>query len=81
MRRMTAAGVKLDPKFDPAARTVLTRDLENRVTRLSFGDAAAKARTLDEDHQLLKAVDLLKRNTTQSQLLAAAAPASNEIRK
>jgi hypothetical protein len=81
MRRMTAAGVKLDPKFDAAARTVLTRDLENRVTRLSFGDAAAKARTLDEDHQLLKAVDLLKRNTTQSQLLAAAAPASNEIRK
>jgi carboxyl-terminal processing protease len=74
MRRLTAAGVKLDPKFDATARTVLTRDLENRVARLSFGDAVAKARTLDEDHQLLKAVELLQRNATQAQLLAAAAP-------
>jgi carboxyl-terminal processing protease len=81
MRRMTAAGVKLDPKFDAAGRTVLARDLENRVARLSFGDATAKARTLDEDHQLLKAVQLLERSTTQAQLLAAAAPASDVIRK
>jgi len=74
MRRLTAAGVKLDPKYDSTARRVLTRDLENRVARLTFGDAVAKARTLDEDHQLLKAVELLQRNTTQAQLLAAAAP-------
>jgi len=72
MRRLTAAGVKLDPKFDSTERKVLTRDLENRVTRLTFGDGTAKARTLDEDHQLLKAVELLQRNTTQAQLLAAA---------
>jgi hypothetical protein len=78
---MTAAGVKLDPKFDAAGRTVLARDLENRVARLSFGDATAKARTLDEDHQLVKAVQLLERSTTQAQLLAAAAPASDVIRK
>jgi hypothetical protein len=44
------------------------------VARLSFGDAVAKSRTLDEDHQLLKAVELLQRNATQAQLLAAAAP-------
>lgn len=74
MRRLTAAGVKIDPKFDATARQVLTRDIENRVTRLTFGDAAAKARSLDEDHQLLKAVELLQRNTTQAQLLAASAP-------
>jgi hypothetical protein len=74
MRRLTAAGVKLDSKYDATARTVLTRDLENRVARLSFGDAVAKSRTLDEDHQLLKAVELLQRNATQAQLLAAAAP-------
>jgi hypothetical protein len=41
------------------------------VTRLTFGDAAAKARNLAEDHQLLKAIDLLEHNTTQAQLLAA----------
>jgi hypothetical protein len=73
-RRLAAAGVKIDPKFDATARQVLTRDIENRVTRLTFGDAAAKARSLDEDHQLLKAVELLQRNTTQAQLLAASAP-------
>jgi len=75
MRRLAAAGVKLDAKYDSTARVVLTRDLENRVARLSFGDAVAKARSLDEDHQLLKAVELLQRSTTQAQLLAAAAPA------
>ena len=67
-----AAGVKIDPKFEAAARTFLTRDLENRVTRLAFGDAAAKARNLAEDHQLLKAIELLEHSTTQAQLLAAA---------
>ncbi len=70
--RMNTAGVKLDPKFQIAERTFLTRDLENRVTRLTFGDAAAKARNLAEDHQLLKAIDLLEHSTTQAQLLAAA---------
>jgi carboxyl-terminal processing protease len=74
MRRLTAAGVKLDAKYDSTARVALTRDLENRVTRLTFGDAVAKARTIDEDHQLLEAVHLLQRSTTQAQLLAAAAP-------
>jgi carboxyl-terminal processing protease len=69
--RMNTAGVKLDPKFQTAERTFLTRDLENRVTRLTFGDAAAKARNLAEDHQLLKAIDLLEHSTTQAQLLAA----------
>ena len=72
MTRMNAAGVKLEPKYQTAERTFLTRDLENRVTRLTFGDAAAKARNLDEDHQLLKAIELLERSTTQAQLLAAA---------
>src|SRR5215467_1276197 len=72
MTRMNAAGVKLEPKFQTAERTFLTRDLENRVTRLTFGDAAAKARNLGEDHQLLKAIDLLEHSTTQAQLLAAA---------
>ncbi|HEX8943087.1 MAG TPA: S41 family peptidase [Gemmatimonadaceae bacterium] len=74
MRRLTAAGVKLDAKYDSTARETLTRDLENRVTRLTFGDAVAKGRTIDEDHQLLEAVQLLQRSTTQAQLLAAAAP-------
>jgi carboxyl-terminal processing protease len=69
--RLNTAGVKLDAKYLPAERTFLTRDLANRVTRMTFGDAVAKARTASEDHQLSKAVDLLEHNTTQAQLLAA----------
>jgi len=72
MSRLATAGVKLDAKYLPAERTFLTRDLANRVTRMTFGDAVAKARTTSDDHQLTKAIDLLEHNTTQAQLLAAA---------
>ena len=70
--RLNAAGVKLDAKYLPGERIFLTRDLTNRVARMTFGDAVAKARTASEDHQLAKAIDLLEHNTTQAQLLAAA---------
>ncbi|HEV8217059.1 MAG TPA: hypothetical protein VGP95_14525, partial [Gemmatimonadaceae bacterium] len=70
IRRLAAADVKFDAKMDAAARRFLTRDLANRVARISFGDAAAKARTASEDHQLAKALQLLGSSTTQAQLLA-----------
>jgi carboxyl-terminal processing protease len=73
IHRLQAAKVKIDPKHDAAARTFLTRDLANRVARLSFGEAAAKERTLPADHQLTRAIELLKIATTQTQLLAATA--------
>jgi len=72
IRRLAAADVKFDPKMDAAAHRFLSRDLANRVTRLSFGDAAAKARTASEDHQLARALQLLGTSTTQAQLLGAA---------
>lgn len=74
LRRMAADSVVVDPKLDAGARSYLQRDLANRVARLSFGDAAAKVRTLEEDRPLLKAVELLEKNATQAQLLAAAPP-------
>ena len=72
MSRMNAAGVKLEPKYQTAERTFFARDLATRVTRLTFGDAAAKARNLAEDRQLTKAITLIEHNATQAQLLAAA---------
>jgi carboxyl-terminal processing protease len=81
MRRLQAAGIKVEPAQDSAARQFLTRDLANRVERMSFGEAAAKERLLPEDHQLLKAVELLEKSSTQSQLLAAATPGSAGARK
>jgi carboxyl-terminal processing protease len=71
MQRLDAAKVKIDPKHNAAARVFLTRDLVNRVARLSFGEAAAKERSLASDHQLVRAIELLKTATSQSQLLAA----------
>jgi hypothetical protein len=57
--------------MDAAARRFLSRDLSNRVARISFGDAAAKARTAYDDHQLAKALQLLGATTTQAQLLGS----------
>jgi carboxyl-terminal processing protease len=74
MRRLDAANVKVDPKFAEGERVFLIRDLAHRVARMSFGDAGAKAQFVAEDHQLVKAVELLEKSGTQAQLLAAAAP-------
>jgi carboxyl-terminal processing protease len=77
MRRINAspAQIKIDPKYQATAETFLTQDLASRVTRLTFGDAAAKARNVADDHQLVKALDLLQGATSQAQLLAAAGAA------
>jgi carboxyl-terminal processing protease len=76
-RRMKADSVVIDPKLEAGARSFLERDLANRVARLSFGDAAAKVRTVNEDKPLTKAIELLEHNATQSQLLAAVPPQKN----
>jgi len=70
-RRVAAADIEIDPKLATVAREMLTRELATRVTRLAFGDAAAKARLVPEDHQLTRALDLLANSTTQAQLLAS----------
>jgi carboxyl-terminal processing protease len=80
MGRLTKIGIKMDAKYDSTARASFTRDLEQRVTRLSFGDGAAKARALPEDHQLEKAIELLQRSPTQAQLLATAVPVGSPMR-
>ena len=72
-RRLTDAKVKIDPKYSDVAHDLLLRDLASRVARLSFGDAAAKERFIGEDHQLMRALELLQHNATQAKLLAAGA--------
>ena len=75
-RRMTAAGVSIDQKFDAAATTLFDRELERRVARLLLGDAGAKERALQEDHQLARAVNLLKTAHSQQDLFASAQSSS-----
>jgi carboxyl-terminal processing protease len=69
-QRLNAAKVKVEPKYDSVSRAFLTRDLANRVARLTFGESAAKSRTISEDHQLMRAIELLEHSATQAQLLA-----------
>lgn len=77
-RRLGAAGVAIEPRYDSVATGLLAGELDRRVTRRAFGDAEAKRRTLDEDRALVRAIDLLRRSRTQQDLLriASAAPGS-----
>jgi carboxyl-terminal processing protease len=78
LRRLAADSVKFDAKYEPAARSFLLRDLSNRVARMAFGDAAAKARIVDQDKPLSKAIELLEKSSTQAQLLALAPAAARK---
>lgn len=69
-RRLTAAGVLIDPKVESVANRMLDRELDRRVARLVLGDAGAKARNVDDDHQLVRALQLLDGATSQARLLA-----------
>ena len=75
-RRLTAAGITVDAKHEPAATAMLDRELDRRVSRLLLGDAGAKRRSLADDHQLSRAVTLLAAARSQDALFSAAQLAS-----
>ena len=64
--------VTSEPRFQAAANRLLGRELEHRVARLGFGDAAAKEREVTTDHQLARAMALLEKATTQRELFTVA---------
>jgi carboxyl-terminal processing protease len=71
-RRLTARGVTIEPRFQSAATRLLGRELEQRVARMAFGEAAAKEREVPTDRQLSQAMSLLEKVTTQRDLFAVA---------
>jgi carboxyl-terminal processing protease len=71
-RRLSAAGVTIDPKLEPAATKILDRELDRRIARLLLGDAGAKQRALADDHQLARAVSMLAAARSQEELFASA---------
>ena len=75
-RRLNAAGVTIEVRFDSVANALLTDELDRRIARRAFGDAEAKRRTLSEDRALLRAIDLLQRSRTQKDLLRTASAAT-----
>ncbi len=70
-RRLTAAGITLDAKYEPAATRILDRELDRRVSRLVLGDAGARQRSVGDDHQLARAITLLSGARSQEALFAA----------
>jgi carboxyl-terminal processing protease len=70
-RRLVAAGVTLDPKYEPAETRILDRELDRRVARSLLGDAGAKRRAISDDHQLERAIQLLSAARSQDALFAA----------
>jgi carboxyl-terminal processing protease len=76
-RRMIAAGVPFEPRYDSVATKLFAEELDRRVTRLAFGEAEAKRRSLSEDRALTRAIELLNRSRTQTDLLRVASAASD----
>jgi hypothetical protein len=71
--RLQAAGVKIErAQYDAGVRFIDTYVI-SRVGRASFGDTLVTRRMMPENKQLLKAIDLLHKATTQKDVFAVAA--------
>lgn len=70
--RLAKKGVNLDRKLFDGAQAQIDRMLEQRIARLAFGDSTARRRSLDDDVQLQKALEILKRGQSQKDLFALA---------
>ena len=70
-RRLAAAGVTVAPAQEVGAALVLDRELDRRLSRLVLGDAGARNRSVADDPQLARAVELLNGARSQDALFAA----------
>ncbi len=72
LHRLDKRGVVIEPRFAAVGDSILIQQLAVRTVGKAFGDGVAKQLTLNEDPQLTRAIDLLRRSATQSQLFTAA---------
>jgi carboxyl-terminal processing protease len=72
LQRITRAGVKVDRAQWDAGVGYVDRQLDMQVARAAFGDSGVARRSMREDPQLRRAVDLVKRGNTQRDLFALA---------
>jgi carboxyl-terminal processing protease len=71
-RRLVAAKVDVDKQLFDAARPTIDKWLSHFVTRFAFGDSAAARREIPDDPQLQRAIELMKKGSTQKDLFAMA---------
>ena len=72
-KRLIADTVKVDRAVYDAGVSYVDRYLESRVARIAFGDTTAKRHELKDDSQLRRAIEILRKSTTQREVFAAAA--------
>jgi carboxyl-terminal processing protease len=71
-RRLQTKGVTIDHAQYEQAGPEIDRLLGNTVARLAFGDSTAKRRSVPEDNQLARAIEVLKQSQSQQDLFAIA---------
>jgi carboxyl-terminal processing protease len=69
-RRFEGKGLDVDRALYNGASRFIDRELEIRISRLAFGDSTARRRTVGDDPQLQRALELLRRGQTQQDLFA-----------
>jgi len=75
-RKLQEAKVTVPREKFEAGSSLVDRDLEQRVSRLAFGDSAWFRRSIRLDNQVQTALEYLSRGPTQRKLLALAPPPS-----
>jgi carboxyl-terminal processing protease len=71
-RRLESAGITIDQELYKGAASEIDRLLAHRVAVVAFGDSTARRRSVAEDTQLKRAIELLQRGQTQADLFALA---------
>ena len=71
-KRLAAAKILTDRKQYDAATPLVNRWLSQQVSRLAFGDSTAFRRTIPDDPQLRKALEVLRKGQTQKDLFSIA---------
>ena len=74
--RVTKAGVKVEKAQWDAGSAWVDRQIEQRMARVAFGDSTAKRHDLDDDVQLRRAIDMVKKAQAQRDLFAMLPAAS-----
>lgn len=69
-RRFQARGVIVDRAVWDAGSRYVDRLIGTRISLLAFGDSTAKRRTVSEDAQIRRAMELIRQGRTQKELLA-----------
>ncbi|MBA3560954.1 MAG: S41 family peptidase [Gemmatimonadaceae bacterium] len=72
LRRLEKDSVAVNPKQFQAATALVDRWITHQVIRQSFGDSTLFRRTLAEDAQMQKALELIRKGQTQQDLFTLA---------